>query len=171
MECIISQHPWLENDVIFSDIILPANTHMEVDDINTNIRMGAQFADVMLCEKAIEPIGESKSDFECVLEVAKKLGLEQQVTEGLTTADIQQKIFGYMGLEKFITWEEFKEKKYYLYNTAEDWEKDVPGFRKFHDDPEKHGAGNAVQEAGVLLRAAGQALSRRQGTPAEPAVD
>ncbi len=141
VECIISQHPWLENDVIFSDIILPANTHMEVDDINTNIRMGAQFADVMLCEKAIEPIGESKSDFECVLEVAKKLGLEQQVSEGLTTADIQHKIFGYMGLEKFITWEEFKEKKYYLYNTAEDWEKDVPGFRKFHDDPEKNGLG------------------------------
>ncbi len=141
VECIISQHPWLENDVLFSDIIMPANTHMEVDDINTNIRMGSQFADVMLCEKAIEPIGESKSDFECVLEVAKKLGLEEVVTEGLTTADIQQKIFGYMGLEKFLTWEEFKEKKYYLYNTAEDWEQDVPGLRKFHDDPVKNGLG------------------------------
>jgi trimethylamine-N-oxide reductase (cytochrome c) len=141
VECIISQHPWLENDCLFFDIILPANTHLEVDDIVTNIRQGTQFADVMLYEKAIEPIGESKNGFECVLGVAKKLGLEQKVTEGLTTADIQQKIFGYMGLEKLFIWEEFKEKKYCLYNTAEDWEKDVPGFRKFHDGPEKNGLG------------------------------
>ena len=75
VECIVAQHPWLENDCLFSDIILPANTHMEVDDIVTNVRQGGQFADVMLCEKAVEPVGESKSDYEIVDEIAKKLGL------------------------------------------------------------------------------------------------
>ena len=141
VECIISQHPWLENDCLFSDIILPANTHMEVDDIVTNIRQGTQFADVMLCEKAVEPIGESKSDFEIVYEVAKKLGLEEKLTEGLTTLDLQKKIFGYMGLEKYMTWEEFEEKKYYLYQVAEDWEQDTPGMRKFYEDPVKNPIG------------------------------
>ena len=84
----MAQHPWLENDCLFSDIILPANTHMEVDDIVTNVRQGGQFADVMLCDKAIEPIGESKSDYEIVYEIAKKLGYGQQVTEGMTTEDL-----------------------------------------------------------------------------------
>ena len=142
VECIISQHPWLENDCLFSDIILPANTHMEVDDIVTNIRQGTQFADVMLCEKAVEPIGESKSDYEIVYEIAKKLGLEEKLSEGLTTLDLQKKIFGYMGLEKYMTWEEFEEKKYYLYQVAEDWENDPPGMRKFYDDPEKIRSGH-----------------------------
>jgi anaerobic selenocysteine-containing dehydrogenase len=141
VECIVAQHPWLENDCLFADIILPANTHMEVDDIVTNIRQGGQFADVMLCEKAVEPVGESKSDFEIVLEIAKKLGYEEQVSEGLTTEDIQKKVFSYMNLEERMSWEEFKEKKYYLYQAAEDWEQDPPGFRKFYEDPQKHPLG------------------------------
>ncbi|MFO1401859.1 MAG: molybdopterin-dependent oxidoreductase [Steroidobacteraceae bacterium] len=141
VECIVTQHPWLENDTLWSDIILPANTHMEVDDIVTNVRQGGQWADVMLCDKAIEPIGESKSDYEIVLEIAKKLGYEKQVSEGMTTLDLQKKIFGYMNLERFITWEEFREKGYYLYQTAADWEKDTPGWRKFADDPAKQPLG------------------------------
>lgn len=91
VECIVTQHPWLENDTLWSDIILPANTHMEVDDIVTNVRQGGQWADVMLCDKAVEPIGESKSDYEIVLEIAKKLGYEKQVSEGLTTLDLQER--------------------------------------------------------------------------------
>jgi trimethylamine-N-oxide reductase (cytochrome c) len=93
VECIVTQHPWLENDTLWSDIILPANTHMEVDDIVTNVRQGGQWADVMLCDKAVEPIGESKSDYEIVLRLLK-LGYEKQVSEGLTL-DLQKKIFGY----------------------------------------------------------------------------
>jgi len=137
VECIIAQHPWLENDCLFSDIILPANTHMEVDDIVTNIRQGTQIPNMMLCEKAVEPIGESKSDYEIVLEIAKKLGFEEEVSENLTTANMQEKVFGYMGGERWLSWEEFKEKKYFLYQVATDWEDDLPGFRRFYEDPEK----------------------------------
>jgi len=133
----VAQHPWLENDCLFADVILPANTHMEIDDIVGNTRQGGQFSDVMLCEKAIEPVGESKNDFEIVLEIAKKLGYEQEVSEGLTTEDIQQKIFGYLGLDRYMTWEEFKDTKYYLYSVAKDWEKDIPGLRNFYEEPKK----------------------------------
>ena len=94
---------------------------------------------IMITEKAIEPIGESKSDAQCVLEVAKKFpGMEQQMTEGKTTADLQKAIWGYMGGEKLVSWEQLKEKGYWIYSTAEDWEKDPPGFREFYLDPEKH---------------------------------
>jgi molybdopterin guanine dinucleotide-containing S/N-oxide reductase-like protein len=137
VECIVAQHPWLENDCLFADIILPANTYMEVEDIVTNIRQGGQFADVMLCNKAIEPVGESKSDFEIVLELAKKLGYGAQVSENLSVEDIQKKVFGYMNLDKLTTWEEFKEKQYYLYQVAENWEDDIAGWRRFYENPEK----------------------------------
>jgi anaerobic selenocysteine-containing dehydrogenase len=78
IEFILAQHPWLENDCLYADIILPSNTNMEVDDIVTNTRQGTQHHSVILMNKAIEPIGESKSDYEVVLEIAKKMGKEKE---------------------------------------------------------------------------------------------
>ena len=72
IETIVAQHPWFENDCLYADIVLPANTFMEVDDILTNNRQGTQQPNIMIADKAIEPIGESKSDAEIVLEVSKK---------------------------------------------------------------------------------------------------
>jgi trimethylamine-N-oxide reductase (cytochrome c) len=83
IECIIAQHPWLENDCIMADIILPANTTFEVEDLVPNTsRAGIEFQIVGLQRKACEPIGESKSDFEIVLEISKKMGMYEQVSEG-----------------------------------------------------------------------------------------
>ncbi|MDH4291765.1 MAG: molybdopterin-dependent oxidoreductase, partial [Dehalococcoidia bacterium] len=136
IECVVAQHPWLENDCLLADIILPANTTMEVEDIVTNIRQGPQFQSVAIQEQAIEPIGESKSDYEIVLEVARKLGLEDKFSEGKTTEDLQKQVFEDMKLP--VSWEEFKDKKYYVFPVAGDWEVDPPGFRKFYEDPEKN---------------------------------
>jgi trimethylamine-N-oxide reductase (cytochrome c) len=111
---------------------------MEVEDIVTNIRQGTQITNIALAEQAIEPIGESKSDFEVVVEVAKQFDMEETMTEGETIEDMQKAIFGYMGIDKLDKWEDFVERKYYLYHTADDWEEDIPGLRRFHDDPEKH---------------------------------
>jgi trimethylamine-N-oxide reductase (cytochrome c) len=126
----------LENDCLLADIILPANTTMEVEDIVTNIRQGPQFQSVAIHEQAIEPIGESKSDYEIVLEVARKLGLEDRFTEGKTTEDLQKQVFEDMELP--INWKEFKDKQYYVFPVAGDWEDDPPGFRKFYEDPERN---------------------------------
>ena len=109
IECIVAQHPWLENDCLYADIILPSNTFMEVDDILTNIRQGTMQPNIMMADKAIEPIGESKSDFEVVVEVAKKLGYEEVMTENKTIFDMQKKIWEYMGGDKLVTWEQLKE--------------------------------------------------------------
>ena len=56
----------------------------EIDDIMTNSAQGVQFINVLLQNQAIEPIGESKSDYEIVLEIAKKLGKYEEITEGKT---------------------------------------------------------------------------------------
>ena len=43
-----------------------------------------------------------------------------------------------MELEPLISWDEFYDKKCYVFSTAKDWESDVPGFRKFYEDPENN---------------------------------
>jgi molybdopterin guanine dinucleotide-containing S/N-oxide reductase-like protein len=136
IECIVAQHPWLENDVLFSDIILPVTTTLEVDDIMPCIRQGCHFQSLLLMRKAIEGIGEAKSDFEAVCEVAKKLGMYEEVTAGATVEELQKAVFDGMGFNNFVSWDEFKEKDYYVIPVDPDWDKDPAGFRKFHEDPE-----------------------------------
>jgi molybdopterin guanine dinucleotide-containing S/N-oxide reductase-like protein len=136
IECIVAQHQWLENDCLFADIILPVSTTLEVEDIVTNVREGVQFQSVMLQEQAIKPVGESKSDFEVVCEIARKLGKYEEVTEGLSSEQLEKSVFDCMGMDTFITWEEFKEKSYFVFPIAKDWEKDPAGLIKFYRDPE-----------------------------------
>lgn len=136
VECIIAQHPWLENDVLFADVILPVNTTMEEEDIVTNVREGVQFQSFAFQRQAITPIGESKSDYEVVLEIAKKLGMYERVTEGKTAAEWMKVYFEDVGLQRFISWEELKEKDYYPIPTAPNWENDPAGLIKFYEDPE-----------------------------------
>ena len=138
IDFVIAQHPWLENECIYADIILPANTTLEVEDIVTNTRQGPHFQSVAIQEQAITPIGESKSDYEIVLEIAKKLGLGERFSEGKTTKDLEKDVFDTMEIGNMVSWKEFEEKKYYVYPTAKDWENDTPGFRKFYEDPVKN---------------------------------
>jgi len=136
IEFVVAQHPWLENECIYADLILPANTTLEVEDIVTNTRQGPHFQSITIQGKAMEPIGESKSDYEIVLAVAEKLGMGKKFSEGKTTWDLIKDVYDTMEISSMITWEEFKEKKCFIYPTAKDWEDDPPGFRKFYEDPE-----------------------------------
>jgi trimethylamine-N-oxide reductase (cytochrome c) len=64
---------WLEDDMLYADIVLPINTLVEEDDIGTD---NATFMKTFYSKKkCIESIGESKSDYDAVGEVAKKLGV------------------------------------------------------------------------------------------------
>jgi molybdopterin guanine dinucleotide-containing S/N-oxide reductase-like protein len=138
IETVVAQHPWLENDCLIADIILPSNTTLEVEDIVTNVRQGVNFHSMAIMEQACQPVGESKSDYEVVLEIAKKLGYSDQFSENKTTRDLQKQVFDDMEIEYLIPWEDFLDKKYFVFPAAKDWENDPPGFRKFYDDPEKN---------------------------------
>ncbi len=138
IECIVAQHPWLENDCLIADIILPGNTTFEVEDIVPNTRTGIEVQIGGLQKQAVKPIGESKSDYEIVLEVAKKLGLYEEVSDGKSIADWLRYFFrDIFQLDEFISWEELQEKQYCIFPTAKDWENDPPGLRLFYEDPDK----------------------------------
>ena len=40
IEFMLCQHPWIENDALFADVILPVNTKLEEDDIGSDIFSG-----------------------------------------------------------------------------------------------------------------------------------
>jgi trimethylamine-N-oxide reductase (cytochrome c) len=77
------------DDCFTADIILPANTTLEVDDImpNSSVVGAVYFQSIGLQRQAMQPIGESKSDYEVVQEIAKKLGMYEKVTEGRTNEE------------------------------------------------------------------------------------
>jgi trimethylamine-N-oxide reductase (cytochrome c) len=136
MECVVIQHPWMENECLFADIILPANTKFEEEDIQLDMFSG-QFCTMFYEGQSIQPIGESKSDYEIVCEVAKKLGMYDQFTCGETYEELIKRGFDTSGVKGLVSYEEFREKEYYVIPTAEGWEEDVPGFYNFYQDPEK----------------------------------
>jgi trimethylamine-N-oxide reductase (cytochrome c) len=137
IETFVVQHPWLENDSIYADIILPINTKLEERDF-AQISSASPMNGIAIEERAIAPLGESLSDYEAAGEVAKKLGLYEEYTDGLS---IDEKIkWGYeaSGCAEVISWEELLEKGYYYIRTEDDWERYPAGMRLFYEDPEKH---------------------------------
>jgi anaerobic selenocysteine-containing dehydrogenase len=135
IELILAQHPWLENDCQFADIILPVNTKFEEEDIATN-NFSGQFNTVMHERKCIEPLGESKSDWETVCRIAEKLGVLEEYTEGKTVEELVKIGFETSGVADFISYEEFKQKGYYVVPTDSEWKSYKAGMLGFYEDPE-----------------------------------
>jgi len=133
IECVVVQHPWMENDTLFADIILPVNTKLEEEDFG--IDRDAQYFSVFLEDLSIDPIGESKSDYGAVCEVAKAMGLYDEFTQGKTVQDWIKRAYELSGVKDLVSWEELREKDYYVVPIAEDWEDDKPGMHAFVTDP------------------------------------
>ena len=72
IECVVAQHPWLENDCYLADIIMPVATKFEMEDICDDCG-GGTLTSVFHEYPACPPVGESLNDFECVAAVAKKI--------------------------------------------------------------------------------------------------
>lgn len=137
MEFILSQHPWLENDCLFADIILPSNTKFETRDIAVDDASG-QFNIIMIEDKCIEPLGDSKSDYEIVCMIAEKLGILEKYTENKSIEDWIKVGYEQSGVAESISWEELNKNKYYVVPTDPEWRKCNSGLFDFYKDPESN---------------------------------
>jgi anaerobic selenocysteine-containing dehydrogenase len=137
IEFILAQHPWLENDCLFADVILPVSTKFELNDIASD-NMSGQFHLILNESKCIEARGESKSDYEIVCMIAEKLGLLKEYTQSLSIEDRIKLGFENSGVQKLVSYEEFKAKDYFVVPTDPEWKKYPPGLRKFYEDPENN---------------------------------
>ena len=120
----------VEDDCLYTDIILPVNTKFEEEDIGAGY--SEQFDLIFPEGKCIEPIGESKSDYEIVGEIAKKLGRYEEFSEGKTIEEWIKFGFENSGVASMVRWEEFNKKGYYIVPTAHDWEKAPAGMIEFY---------------------------------------
>jgi biotin/methionine sulfoxide reductase len=77
-DTIIVHEPWWSATARHADIVLPATTTLERNDIGSNGR--DPYLAVM--EKAIEPVGEARNDFDILRDLSQRLGCEEAFTEG-----------------------------------------------------------------------------------------
>ncbi len=120
VDFVVGVHPWMENDIPYSDIILPAQTSYEHEDLAV-----VQRSDVLAMfyqDQAIEPVGDSLSDYEIHRQIGLRLGLGEQFPEAGEW--LKNAYEGTLAATKLgVSWEEFKERKFIVYDcpTWEEW--------------------------------------------------
>ncbi|MFM7610039.1 MAG: molybdopterin-dependent oxidoreductase, partial [Alphaproteobacteria bacterium] len=76
-ETIIVQEPWWTSLARHADIVLPATTTLERNDIASSGR--DRFLRAM--HKAIEPVGQARNDHDMLADIAEELGYRERFTE------------------------------------------------------------------------------------------
>lgn len=135
VECFVTNHQWLENDSLFADLILPVTTCLEEDDIGGCSQIVA-VKHAGLPNRALDPVGESMSDYQIAVELGKRFGVDEDITLGMDIEETREYNFKESKVKDEISWEEFKEKGYYVPKISPTWKDDPPGMRQFYEDPE-----------------------------------
>lgn len=126
LEFVVNQSIWDEGDTQFADIILPACTHLERTDIGEWANAGGYGAHfnsqlnhrvIAFQSKCIEPLGESKSDYDIFAGIAMRLGLGSYFTEGMRDIDWVKRMFEASDLPRHISWKKFMKKGYFVVPT------------------------------------------------------
>ena len=142
LEFIVNQSIWMDPETRMADIILPACTNFERNDIsewsgaggyslhNANI---CNHRVVVYHKKCIEPVGESKSDLEIFTLLAERLGFKDEYTDGgKTEEDWIKKQYEVSDLPNYISYEDFKKKGYFIVPLPETY-KSTPALRWFYE--------------------------------------
>jgi trimethylamine-N-oxide reductase (cytochrome c) len=123
LETVVSQAIWLEGETRYADIILPACTNFERWDIGEFANCGGYIDKsylqnnhrvIFAQHKCIEPLGESKSDFDIFQGIANKMGLWQVYSEGNTLYDWTRRHYAATRMSAVMSWRSFLKKGYYV---------------------------------------------------------
>jgi trimethylamine-N-oxide reductase (cytochrome c) len=142
---VVSQSIWFEGEVPFADIILPACTNFERWDIgewasnsgyNPDSHNQANHRVITMQKKCIEPVGESKSDYEIFRLICERLNVGDVFSEGKTDLDWVKQMFNASDLPKVTSWDEFFDKGYFIVPVTNK-APSAPAFRWFAEDREQ----------------------------------
>ena len=139
IECFITNHQWIENDSLFADLILPVSTCLEeMDDVGCS--QGDSVTSCAIQDAAADKVGESLSDYEIAQRVGAEFGEDTvtMLTAGMTVEEWLPYVFKQSAVSKEITFEEFKEKGYYIPEFREDWDQLPSGQADFYNVPENN---------------------------------
>lgn len=152
LEFVVNQSIYMEGDARFADIILPACTQFERWDISEWGNSGGYIHHntdqlnhrmVVMQHKCIEPLGESKSDYQIFLDILSRLGLGVMFSEGSSDLDWCRRVFDSSDLPRYISWEEFVKKGYFAIPAEPEETRDPVAYRWFSEErpkdvPEPH---------------------------------
>jgi len=136
LEFVVNQDIWFNR---MADIILPACTNFERDDVGEwgacggytcHASSGCNYRIVVRQQKCIDPLWESKSDYEIFRLLSERLGTEEEFTDGRSELDWVKAFYESSDLKGMISWEEFDKKGYQIINISEDY-KSTPSLRWF----------------------------------------
>ena len=141
LEFVVNQDCWWSSETGFADIILPACTSLEREDMAESAAAGGYSmhgskrvsTSGLSCgmKKCVEPLWESKVGLQDIHALSEKLGMKDVYTDGgKTDLDWAKKYFELSDLPKLISWEEFDKKGYFIINPEEDY-KPTPALRWF----------------------------------------
>lgn len=123
LEFVVNQSIWMEGDAGFADVILPSCTSFERWDISEwaslsgfghHAQTQLNNRIVTLQHKCIEPLGESKSDYDIFALIAGRLGMGALFTEGMTELDWVKRMYEASDLKDRIGWRKLLKKGYYV---------------------------------------------------------
>jgi molybdopterin guanine dinucleotide-containing S/N-oxide reductase-like protein len=144
LEFVVNQDCWWCTETGLADVILPACTNFERNDIGEWANTGGythhgsnacNHRVIVYQHKCIEPLYESKSDYRIFTELAERLGIKEEFTEGNSEEDWIEKVFNYSDLPKYTSFEDFKRKGYFIVPMPAEY-KSTPAMRWFHDGRE-----------------------------------
>ena len=144
IEFVLVQHPWMENNTLWADIILPTATTLECYDIG-NDNVNGQYSCLYVQENAVDFQGEATSDFDAVVRVAKAMerlfperyeGLVEEYTQGMTQEEHLEYGFEHCGAPEELSWEQLKDQDFWMSPTRDGWETETAGLLDFARDPE-----------------------------------
>ena len=87
--------------------------------------------------KCIEPLGESRSDFQIFLELAKRLGVANLFSEGNTEFQWCKRYFDGTDLPKATNWKKFLKKGYYVIPPLPENRRDPVSYRWYYEGRQK----------------------------------
>jgi molybdopterin guanine dinucleotide-containing S/N-oxide reductase-like protein len=120
---VVNQSIWLEGEAKFADILLPACTNFERWDIGEACNAGGYVQHnfnklnhrvIHIQHKCIEPLGESKSDYDIFVELSKRVGLSAYFSEAMSELDWCKRMFYGTDMPRHISWKRFLKKGYYV---------------------------------------------------------
>jgi trimethylamine-N-oxide reductase (cytochrome c) len=123
LEFVVNQSIWFEGDAKYADIILPACTSFERWDISELGHCGGyveknylqnNYRMFLLQHKCIEPLGQSRSDYQIYYDLSKRLGLGRYYGVGSTEFDWVKRTFQATDLPDKISFEDFLKKGYFV---------------------------------------------------------
>jgi molybdopterin guanine dinucleotide-containing S/N-oxide reductase-like protein len=148
LKFVVNQSVWWEGETPYSDVILPACTVFERWDIGEWYNVGPGYVHHMysmnnhrvisLQHKCIEPLGESKSDYDIFLAISEKLDMGAVYSEGGNSEyEWCKRAFDSSDMAKRISWRQFLKKGYYVVPPEPEGSRAPTAYRWFYEGRKK----------------------------------